>query len=124
MDPTVSELWTFLPQGYLLTVAIELPVLLLGLSHGHPMRTRLIAGFWLTACTYPMVVFVLPLTVGACWGPIAYLAIAETFAPVMECLIFRSAFPIPPSRADFIRDLIAIVVANLASFGFGMWWAE
>ena len=52
------ELWRFLPFGYLLTIAIETPILLFGLSPHHPKRRRLLAGVWLTACTYPIVVLV------------------------------------------------------------------
>ena len=121
MDLTVAELWAFLPRGYLLTIAIEIPVLLVGLSRQHSLWRRLIAGCWLTACTYPIVVLVLPLTVGVWWGDAAYLAIAETFAPVAECLIFRAAYPIPVPRSAAIRDVFAIVAANLSSFLFGLW---
>jgi hypothetical protein len=117
----VSELWIFLPQGFLLTVAIELPVLLIGLSKTHLLRTRLIAGCWLTACTYPIVALVLPLTVIAWWGQATYLVIAETFAPLAECLVFRAAFPIPGSKSDAIRDVVTIIAANLISFIAGLW---
>ena len=56
-----NELWRFLPLGYLLTILIETPILLIGLSGRHPFRRKLFAGVWLTACTYPIVVLVLPL---------------------------------------------------------------
>ena len=121
MDFSAEELWAFLPRGYLLTIAIEVPILLLGLSPSHPPGRRLIAGCWLTACTYPVVIMVLPLTVGVRWGNVAYLAVAETFAPVAECLLFRAAFPIPTCRAAAIRDMAAIVAANVASFVIGLW---
>lgn len=121
MDLTAAELWAFLPRGYLLTIAIEIPILLVGLSSNHPWYRRLMAGGWLTACTYPIVILVLPLTVGAWWGKVAYLAVAETFAPVAECLLFRAAFPIPTSRGAAIRDMAAIVAANVASFVIGLW---
>ena len=116
MDLTAEELWAFLPLGYLLTIAIEIPILLFSLSPSHPPGRRLLAGCWLTACTYPVVILVLPLTVAAWWGNVAYLAVAETFAPVAECLLFRAAFPIPTCRIAAIRDMAAIVAANLASF--------
>ena len=121
MDLTAVELWAFLPLGYLLTIAIEIPILLFGLSPSHPPCRRLIAGCWLTACTYPVVILVLPGTVGARWGNVAYLAAAETFASVAECLLFRAAFPIPTGRAAAIRDMAAIVTANVASFMIGRW---
>ena len=121
MDLTVEELWAFLPRGYLLTIVIEIPILLIGLSRSHPPGRRLIAGCWLTACTYPVVILVLPGTVGVRWGNEAYLVVAETFAPAAECMLFRAAFPIPTHRAAAIRDMAAIVAANVASFVFGLW---
>jgi hypothetical protein len=115
-----SELWRFLPIGYLLTILIETPVLLVGLSRGHSLKRKLFAGVWLTACTYPIVVLVLPLL----FAPdqrFLYLVVAETFAPVAECLLFWLAFG--NREADgarsMWRDFIAIIVANLASFGIG-----
>ena len=88
MSPDAQHLWSFLPWGYALTVALELPVLLVGLSPRHPLPRRIFAGFWLTACTYPIVVLVLPPLVWARWGETTYLIVAETFAPAAECLLF------------------------------------
>ena len=121
MDFTAEELWLFLPRGYLLTIAIEIPILFWGLSAGHSRRTRLKAGLWLTACTYPVVVLVLPLTVGRWWCTLAYLAVAEFFAPVAECLLFRAAFPNPASVGLALRDISAITTANISSFLIGLW---
>ena len=46
-----------------------------------------------------------------------FLLVAETFAPVAECLLFWLAFG---TRDDSIRrDFVVIVIANLASFGVG-----
>ncbi|MBV9242275.1 MAG: hypothetical protein JO314_09735, partial [Acidobacteria bacterium] len=56
----IADLWRFLPLGYLFTIAIETPVLLLGLSKKVPVRQRLWLGVWLTACTYPIVILVMP----------------------------------------------------------------
>ena len=119
-------LWLFLPVGYLLTTAIELPVLWLGLSRRHPPRDRIVAGLWLTAVTYPIVVVALPLAMAPLGSRVAFLACAETFAPLAECGLFYLAFI---GRSGFagsgtIRDFTAIVLANLASFGCGeaMWW--
>lgn len=120
MEYSVEELWTFLPRGYLLTILIEIPILLFGLSPSHPLSRRLIAGCWLTACTYPVVILVLPWTVGVRWGHLAYLVVAETFASIAECLLFRAAFPIPTSRDAAIRDMAAIMAANIASFVIGL----
>jgi hypothetical protein len=115
-----SELWRFLPLGYLLTILIETPILLLGLSARHPVKRRLFAGIWLTACTYPVVVLVLPLL----FAPdqrVVYLLVAETFAPVAECVLFWLAFGNRETvgTSSMWRDFIAIIVANLASFGIG-----
>lgn len=108
------ELWRFLPIGYFFTIAIETPILLLGLSRHHPVRRRLLSGIWLTACTYPIVVLVLPLLLRA-YSRTFYLSIAETFAPVAECLLFWAAF----GKETRWRDFGVIVVANLASFLIG-----
>jgi hypothetical protein len=90
-----SELWHFLPFGYLLTILIETPVLLIGLSRRHSIKRRLVAGVWLTACTYPIVVLVLPL-VFANYSRALYLTIAEIFAPVANA--FCSGWPMEPGR--------------------------
>ena len=115
-----SELWLFLPFGYALTILIETPILIIGLSRRHSIKKRLLAGVWLTACTYPIVTLVLPLLFNHNQR-ILYLLVAETFAPVAECVLFWLAFSQaedPGSRAMW-RDFIAIVIANLASFGLG-----
>src|SRR5262245_373603 len=98
--------WTWLPIGYLLSVLVETPLLLVGLSPRHSFRTKLFAAFWLTAITYPVVVLVLP--------PIAgehYLLIAETFAPACECAVFLLYFGSGRSWRDpsAWRDVAAIV---------------
>src|SRR5438067_2178962 len=93
--------WLFMLIGYPVTIAIETPILMLGLSPRHPMSRRLFAGIWLTACTYPIVVLVLPPLLGQ--GPedrTRYLLVAETFAPVAECALFWLAFG---TRAEFGR---------------------
>jgi hypothetical protein len=115
-----NELWRFLPLGYLLTILIETPILLLGLSHRHPPKRTLFAGVWLTACTYPVVILVLPLLFAAdqrFW----YLLVAETFAPAAECVLFWLAFGDQEAvgTRSMWRDFTAIIVANLASFGIG-----
>lgn len=104
--------------GYALTVAVETAVLLLGLSRRHPVRARLFAGAWLTACTYPVVWLVLP---NLFETRVAYLAAAETFAPAAECALFWVAFvqPLPAARRATLRDMAAVTLANLASFGVG-----
>ena len=112
-----AELWRFLPLGYLLTILIETPILVLALSRRHSRGRKLLAGVWLTACTYPIVTLVLPLLFAGSSRTV-YLIVAEVFAPVGECVIFWLAFG---SRSELgkpsmWRDFLAIVVANLASF--------
>ncbi len=84
------------------------------------LRQKLLCGIWLTACTYPIVVLVLP-TIFFGQPRWQYLAVAETFAPVGECVIFWLAFRGKGllETSGWFRCLAAIVVANLASFGFG-----
>ena len=115
MSPT--ELWRFFPLGYLLSILIETPILLIGLSQRHPIKRRLFAGIWLTACTYPIVVLVLPLAL-ANVSRAEYLVVAETFAPVAECILFWLAYGKGEElgKASMWRDFGAIVLANLASF--------
>jgi hypothetical protein len=115
-----SALWRFLPLGYLLTILIETPILLLGLSKRHPIKRRLLAGLWLTACTYPIVVLVLPPLFESS-SRATYLIIAETFAPVAECILFWLAYGISKElgKRSMWQDFAAIVLANLASFGAG-----
>lgn len=124
----MGDLWRFMLIGYPLTIAIETPILLLGLSPRHRFARRLFAGIWLTACTYPVVVVAL--------GPLRehsntwYLIVAETFAPVAECILFWLAFG---ERAQRWRrsmwwDFAAITLANVTSFAVGEmmsargWW--
>lgn len=116
-DP--AGLWAFILKGYATTVLIETAVLLVALSAAHPLRRKVAAGAWLTACTYPVVVLVLPLAMAGAerWR---YLLVAETFAPLAECALFAAAFHARGMpAAGRVRDLAAIVAANLASFGLG-----
>jgi len=112
----LGDLWYFLPFGYLLTILIETPVLLVGLSSKLTFKQKLMCGVWLTACTYPIVVLVLP-TIFLGEPRWLYLLVAETFAPVGECLLFWLAFR--GRELEWVRSLTAIVIANLASFGVG-----
>lgn len=114
------ELWRFLPLGYFFSILVETPVLLVGLSRRHSFRQKLLAGLWLTACTYPIVTLVLPL-IFMNSSRTMYLLVAETFAPVAECVLFWLAFGKAEEvgRGPMWRDFAAIVVANLASFSGG-----
>lgn len=116
-----DELWSFLPLGFLLTIAIETPILLAGLSRRHPIGDRLLAGIWLTACTYPIVVLALPALMMPAYSRGTYLWVAELFAPAAECGLFWLAYGRGLSRDGRAncRDAVLIVAANLASFGIG-----
>lgn len=113
-------LWLFLPIGYLLTVAVETPVLLLLLPSKVKIRERLLCGVWLTACTYPVVVLVLAPLMMDNSRPL-YLLVAETFAPLAECTLFWGAMRgrIELALGEWLRAFLAVAAANLASFGVG-----
>jgi hypothetical protein len=113
-----SEYLLAMLLGYLMTIAIETAVLIALLSRRHPMRVRIFAGIWLSACTYPVVWLVLPELLEERW---LYLFVAETFAPVAECALFWFAFirPMEPNRKATLRDLAVITLANLCSFAYG-----
>lgn len=119
-ESPASGLWYFLPFGYLLTISIEAPVLLFGLSQKLSFKQRSMCGIWLTACTYPIVVLVLPILFQdqPRW---LYLSAAETFAPAAECAIFWLAFRKTGllDSDDCFTCFLAIVAANLGSFGIG-----
>jgi hypothetical protein len=111
-------------SGYVLSVAVETPVLLACLSRRHPLQDRLFAGVWLTACSYPVVSLVIPLIIDPRQYWIPYLCIAETFAPLSECIVFWLAFGEKAEwgRRSFYQDMGAIVLANLCSFATGLWF--
>jgi hypothetical protein len=113
---TPAMLWAWLIPGYLMTFALETPVLIVGLSKPHSLARRIVAGVWLNACSYPIVVITVPALIGMepRWR---YLVIVETFAPLVECTLFAFAFHTAAmSAADRRRDLITITLANLTSF--------
>lgn len=116
----ISELWFFLPFGYLITILIETPILLAGLPQKLTVRQRLASGVWLTACTYPIVVIVLAMIFYGS-SRTTYLLVAETFAPLAECMLFWLVFraKVILETRDWIRSFAVIVLANLASFGMG-----
>ena len=108
VDPIA--LWHWMPIGYAVTLAIETPVLLIGLRRSLPSGwMRVAAACWLTGVTYPIVVIVLPLLL---W-PIAtygtYLAVAESFAIVTECVLYKLIWR--GSR----RDVVVVALANVLS---------
>jgi hypothetical protein len=122
----LREPWFFLGFGYLITISIETPILCLALSPQHPQSRRLLAGVWLTACTYPIIILVLPRFFASNDGDLiftttedylVYLLIAESIAHFGECLLFWLAFR---PLTYFWRDMAAVFGANAASFGLGL----
>jgi hypothetical protein len=124
MAPTSTQLLKFLIPGYLLTIAIEAPILFLLLSRRHALRKRFSAGLLLTAFTYPIVVLVLPPLLWSRFGYPVYITVAEIFAPLAECAVFYLYWiapmeqGIPDSRRtlSLFQDFAAIIGANLASW--------
>lgn len=133
-----ARLLGLLLNGYLATVAVEAPVLCRLLSKRHPLRRRIAAGLWLTACSYPIVVVVMPplFSPDQYWQ---YVVSAEIFAPASECLLFwlvylRNAetdkLSLSPSSHSgnraVLQDMLAIVIANLLScaVGFLLMWLK
>lgn|SRR5262245_5825440 len=117
---TPSELWRFFPIGYLVTIAIETPILVFGLSRSHSLGRRFLAGIWLTACTYPIVTLVLPLMLTN-YSRRTFLLVGEVFAPFVECILFFLAFDWKSnlSQKQVGQDFLVIITANLASFAVG-----
>lgn len=103
------------------TIAIEMLVLCLLLSARHDRRVRVFAGCWLSACTLPVVWLVVPQVFPAGTPRAWILLVAESLALAMEWGLFSRAFthPLPADPRATRRDLVAIAVANLASFALG-----
>lgn len=112
----MSGLLAELLVAYAATVAVETPTLWFGLARHHPARTRLLAGVLLSAATLPIVWLVLPTVLITSVGETATIAVAEAFAPVAECGLFRLMVGATMTR----RDTAAIVTANLLSFAAGL----
>jgi hypothetical protein len=111
--------WSFLPIGYCISVAVETPILMIGLAPAHSLRQRALAGLWLTACTYPFFILVMPFWFSS---RETYLAVGEVLVAVTESALFLGAFGWQDRRwAARGRNCGAIVLANLASLGVGEW---
>ena len=113
MNTTATLL--FLAFGYLATVAIEAPLLVAFLPSHYSLRTRIGCGFWLTACTYPVVVLVIPnIAYGPFTWPVALL-VTEIWVALTEVALLRA---VSGRRlfASFRREDWVVVLANLASF--------
>lgn len=108
-----DSIWVAFAGWYLFAVAVEAPILFVGLSRDIAPKTRVVMGFWLTGCTLPIVFLAMPALLIRD-NPTLYVVVAETFAPAAECALFRWRL----GRLG-ARNAAAIVVANLASFGGG-----
>ena len=117
--------WQTLPWAYLFTIAIESAVLWFALSRQHPAGRRLFAGVWLTACTFPVLWIALPAVMYPQSPRWLLVLVGEAFVFAAECVLFWFAFDRGrSSRRDTLRDILAVVLANLASFLLGelAWW--
>ena len=117
---SIGTLWLLLIFGYLLTILIEIPILILGLPTKFAVKDTIVNGLLLTAITYPVVVLVLPaiFTGMGVENRVLFLAVAESFAPITEVLFFRYLID-QPLAARLDREAAVIVVANLTSFLLG-----
>ena len=117
---SIGTLWLLLICGYLLTILIEIPILILGLPRKFAVKDTIVNGLLLTAITYPVVVLVLPaiFTGMGIENRVLFLAVAESFAPITEVLFFRYLID-QPLAARLDREAAVIVVANLTSFLLG-----
>ena len=114
------QLGLFFVIGYVVTVAIELPVLLIGLAEKRKRSDRVTAAFLLTAFSYPAVVLVFPaiFTLMECDNRNLFLLVAETYAPLAEVALFRFMH-YEKVFAKLDRDAFVIIAANLCSFLLG-----
>ena len=112
----------WLLPGYLLTVGIELPIFIAGLSACHSLRARIFAAVWLSACTYPVVALTLPALISLASDYSTYILVAEGFAIGTELTLFETVL-VEADRTLFERwqDRLAIIAANLASATAGFW---
>ncbi len=117
---SIGILWLVLILGYLLTVLIEIPILIVGLPRKYPITETIVNGLLLTAITYPVVIMVLPaiFTGMGIENRLLFLAVAESFAPITEVLFFRYLIG-RPLAGQLDREAAVIVVANLMSFLLG-----
>lgn len=124
---TVEQSWIqcvdillWLLPYYFLTVALEAPFVIFGLPNSYPLKVRIFSAFWLTACTYPIVNVVTRELLVPNFGLVVWMAVAETFAPVAEFFIFWFTFARERSPLKCKREFVAILLANLFSFGVGL----
>lgn len=117
------RLLTVLLGGYTLGVLVETPVLLLALSPPHSWRRRVFAGLWLTACTYPLLLVVLPVFIDPRTAWRTYILVGEVGVTAIESVLFYLAFNQGAGHPHrwIARDVAAVVLANVASYLAGCW---
>ena len=71
----------------------------------------------MTACTYPIVVLVIPQLISMQTNYVTYLLVAEAVAHIGECALFYIAFQ--PLKQP-LRDMLVVFGANLASCFAGL----
>ncbi|MEZ6129057.1 MAG: hypothetical protein R3C59_10260 [Planctomycetaceae bacterium] len=117
---TLVELLQFLLLGFAATVTVEIPFLFFGLSARHSAADKIVVGLLLTAFSYPIVILVIPglLTIARIQSRLAYIIIAESYAAIVEIAFLRYLVRTRiAARPD--RDAVAVLFANLCSFGIG-----
>ena len=124
MPPEPNDAWRFLWIGYLFTVAIETPVLLVGSPNAIAYGIDCWPGIWLNACSYPIVVLVFPYLVWVPFGRRVSWRLPRPSLRWPNAALFWLAFGNPQERfrRSMYQDFATIVVANLASFLIGLWW--
>ena len=103
----------FFLVGLTLTILLEFPFYFYGLEPRRPARQRRLICLLANLVSYPVVIFILP---GFFSSYNAYLAVAETFAPLSE-ILWLQVVAGPVTR----REGLAIIAANLFSWLFGSW---
>jgi hypothetical protein len=100
-------------RAFALTVVVELAVVVPAFASFGSRGRRVAAGLLGQLATHPAVWFIFP----ALGLPrVAYLVVAETWAVVIEALVYRFAFPELPWRRAFFVSLLA----NAASVAAGV----
>lgn len=110
-------------EGYLTTVSVEVPILLVLLSARHGVKRTIVAALWITLCSYPLVVLTLPSFFPPTRSRLLYYAAAESTAITIEVVLFLCVFGQPGGSRNLTpqrgRDCFAIILANASSFLVG-----
>lgn len=110
-------------RAFVFTQAVEVPVYVLAMRHavrtGWSERPRtlipqILLAFGATAVTHPMVWYLIPLVASPLDSYAAYVAVAETFAVVVEAFWFYSWH-----AAWLRRAFVWSLLANALSAGLG-----